>query len=122
MKYIFSLLFFSLFILSSCTPSSDVRVQDVSATEQVSQENLLYIDVREDNEWAAWHIEWAIHVKLWDIQAGNYSQIPKDTPVALYCRSGNRSGIAYDILSKAWYTNITNAWGITEIEWVKIVQ
>ncbi|MFZ2256430.1 MAG: rhodanese-like domain-containing protein [Patescibacteria group bacterium] len=48
-------------------------------------------------------------MKLADIEAGRLDKIPKDTPVALYCRSGRRSSIAYDILTKAGYTNITNA-------------
>jgi rhodanese-related sulfurtransferase len=42
--------------------------------------------------------------------------------VALYCRSGRRSGIAYDILTKAWYSNVTDAWAITNITGEKITK
>lgn len=88
----------------------------------VSQKISLYVDVREQNEWDAWHIQWAMHIPLGDIESGKYSQIPKDIPVFLYCRSGRRSGIAYDILRKAGYTNISNVWWMAEVPQVTIVQ
>jgi phage shock protein E len=61
-------------------------------------------------------------VKLGDIEAGNFSQIPKDTPVNLYCRSGRRSAIAYNILNNAGYTNITDVGGMEQIQGVNITR
>ena len=121
MKYF--LLITSLLLLAGCTTETldqSTRVTPVHANQ--AQSHLLYVDVREDDEWQAGHIDWAIHVKLGDIEAGRLDKIPKDTPVALYCRSGRRSGIAYDILKKAGYTNITNVWGIDQVPWVQIVK
>ena len=40
--------------------------------------------------------------------------ISKDQPIYLYCRSGNRSGKATQILEKIGYTNAINAGGINE--------
>jgi len=122
------ILFTSLIALASCTnsevtPSSTINPK-WNATETASKprEEVLYVDVREDDEWKAGHIEWALHVKLGDIEAGKFDQIPKDTPVSLYCRSGRRSGIAYDILTKAGYINVKNVWGMDGIASVKIVR
>lgn len=118
-KYI--LLTLSLITLASCTntkatPSNTIQPNNVQTNQT------LYVDVREDNEWAAGHIEWALHVKLGDIEAGNFSVIPKDIPVNLYCRSGRRSAIAYNILKNAGYTNITDVWGMDSVRGVTIVR
>lgn len=97
MKYL--LLITSLLSLASCTIAPDSATQ--KDTKAVTQSETLYVDVREPSEWQAGHIEGATLVPLGQIEAGDYSKIPKDTPVSLYCRSGRRSGIAYDILTKA---------------------
>ncbi|GAB0174384.1 MAG: hypothetical protein HHAS10_02630 [Candidatus Altimarinota bacterium] len=126
LKYI--LLFGALLSLASCTnspppagSSSSLPSASVSSETQ-GKESVLYVDVREDSEWTAGHIEGAMHVKLGDIEAGNFSIIPKNTPVNLYCRSGRRSAIAYNILKNAGYTNIRDVGGMDSIQNVKIVQ
>ncbi len=113
---------FGFFTLTSCSSSNSPNEAPKNQTTDSSTTKILYVDVREDNEWMEWHIDGAIHVKLGDIEAGKYDKIPKDIPVSLYCRSGRRSGIAHDILSKAGYTNITNVWGMTTVTNVIIVQ
>ena len=40
------------------------------------------------------------------------SEVPQDKPVVLYCRSGNRSGQAAQILEQAGYTQIYDLGGI----------
>lgn len=96
MKYL--LLITSLLSLASCT-EAPVTKNTPSLTQ--SQSEILYVDVREPSEWQAGHIDGAMLVPLGQIEAGNYSKIPKDTPVKLYCHSGRRAGIALDILTKA---------------------
>lgn len=100
MKYF--LLITSLFLLGSCTQTSaEVPVdKNISPAVQLQSETL-YVDVRELSEWQAGHIDGAILIPLGEIESGDLSKIPKDTPVKLYCRSGRRSGIAYDILTRA---------------------
>jgi rhodanese-related sulfurtransferase len=78
------ILFLSLLTLASCTKTEATPSNTMKQTENASipsKQTLLYVDVREDEEWAAGHIEWAKHVKLGDIEAGNFSAIPKDTPL-----------------------------------------
>lgn len=121
MKYI--LIILTLFSLSACSWTLD-NWQNTNTWNTIKSVQLqpIYLDVREDNEWTEWHVDGAIHVKLWDIESGKFDNIPKDRPVRLYCRSWRRSAIAYDILSKAWYLNITDMWWMSSLSHVKIVK
>ena len=75
----------------------------------------LVIDVRSLEEVKTGVIQDAIHIEWTKIEeAITNLDIPKDQPIYLYCRSGNRSGKAIQILEKIGYTNAINAGGITE--------
>jgi rhodanese-related sulfurtransferase len=53
------------------------------------------LDVREPYEWEAGRIEGAIHVPLNDLMAGKgQDELDQNQPVAVVCRSGNRSELA----------------------------
>jgi rhodanese-related sulfurtransferase len=53
------------------------------------------VDVREPYEWEAGRIEGAIHVPLNDLMAGKGQEnLDPEKPVAVICRSGNRSELA----------------------------
>lgn len=66
------------------------------------------IDVRTPAEYADGHAEQAVLLPLSSIQAGSLPNVAKDQPIAVYCRSGNRSSQAAQILKDAGYTNITD--------------
>ncbi|WP_426564373.1 rhodanese-like domain-containing protein [Angustibacter sp. McL0619] len=51
------------------------------------------IDVREDDEWAAGHIEGALHLPMSEVPA-RLADLPEADPLYIVCRSGNRSGRA----------------------------
>ncbi len=48
------------------------------------------LDVREDDEWAAGHIESAQHIPMMQVPA-RLTEIPTDAQVLVICRSGSRS-------------------------------
>ncbi|RBP62923.1 rhodanese-related sulfurtransferase [Brevibacterium sanguinis] len=48
------------------------------------------LDVREDDEWEAGHIEGALHIPLADLPA-RYDEVPLDEDVYVICRTGGRS-------------------------------
>jgi rhodanese-related sulfurtransferase len=52
------------------------------------------VDCREPYEWTAGHIEGAVHIPLNAIMAGAGKDLDAGTPVAVICRSGNRSELA----------------------------
>lgn len=82
----------------------------------------IWVDVRQAEEWAEWHVEGAIHLPLGEIQAGNISSLPKDKQLLIYCRSGKRSAQAVEILKEKWYPNIIDMWGMNSLMDVNIVR
>ena len=75
----------------------------------------LVIDVRSLEEVKTGVIQDAIHIEWTKIEVEITNlDISKDQPIYLYCRSGNRSGKATEILEKIGYTNVVNAGGIKE--------
>lgn len=70
----------------------------------------LFIDVREPSEFAMGHVEGAINLPPAALMAGaaELADVPKDTPLVLYCVSGARSNASIHILRQLGYTNLTN--------------
>ena len=63
--------------------------------EDFSKERAAYhlLDVREDDEWQAGHIEGAQHIPLGELGT-RLAELPTDKTVVAVCRSGARSGAA----------------------------
>lgn len=81
---------------------------------RISPDRIVLLDVREEDEYREGHLEGAINISLKDIENGNYD-LPKDKPIFVYCRSGNRSGQAQEILEKDGYF-VINIGGVIEYE------
>ncbi|MCL4256575.1 MAG: rhodanese-like domain-containing protein, partial [Anaerolineae bacterium] len=75
------------------------------------------LDVRRPDEFVGGHIAGAANISV-ETLANNLSRVPKDVPIVLYCRSGNRSAQAADILAEAGYTEVYDLGGI--IEWQRL--
>jgi rhodanese-related sulfurtransferase len=57
------------------------------------------IDVREQWEWDAGHIEGAVHIPLNDVMAGReQGRLDVGRPIAVICRTGNRSELGALVL------------------------
>ena len=74
---------------------------------QLFATNTFVIDVRTDDEFKSGHLESAINIEWQDI-VSVASIIDKDDQIYLYCRSGNRSKKATNILIDVGYKNIIN--------------
>lgn len=70
------------------------------------------IDVREEDEYAAGHIPNSINIPLSKIESAQGEITDLDTPLFVYCRSGNRSGQAVAWLKQAGYSKVKNIGGI----------
>ncbi len=72
--------------------------------------NKIIIDVREDYEFAEGHVDAAINIPPSKLMAGapELADVPKDTPIVLYCRSGARSQASMNILKSLGFKNLTN--------------
>jgi rhodanese-related sulfurtransferase len=61
------------------------------------------LDVREDWEWDAGHIEGALHIPLNELLAGRMESLEKGRPVVAVCKTGNRSEVAALMLRARGY-------------------
>ena len=114
-------LILSIFVVAGCSNSSSAANQKITPQNYVSEyvqgaQNHLLVDVRTPEEFATGHIAGAVNIPLQDI-AARMSEIPKDTPAIIYCRSGNRSAQAMQILANAGYTQIYDLGGV--IQWTQ---
>lgn len=64
------------------------------------------VDVRTPQEFASGHVPGAINIPYDELPRRAAEIGPPSTPVVLYCRSGRRSGIAFDALKKAGYQKL----------------
>jgi rhodanese-related sulfurtransferase len=69
------------------------------------------VDVRTPEEFASGHVPGAINISLQSLPQ-RMQELPKDQPIVLYCRSGNRSHTATQLLARAGYTNLYDLGGI----------
>ena len=85
----------------------DISVKEAVDIVQNPPQGLTIVDVRTPAEFREGHIAGAVNMDFFG--ASFDSQIlslPKDKPVLLYCRTGNRSAGAYDAMEKEGITNI----------------
>lgn len=61
------------------------------------------------------HAEFAALWPLAHMEAGKLPDVPKNEPIAVYCRSGNRSAQATELLKKAGFTDITDMGGLSTL-------
>jgi phage shock protein E len=75
----------------------------------------VWVDVRTAEEYQQSYIEGDLHIPHQSIVAGlEPYALPKGAEIRLYCRSGNRAGIAKQSLQAAGYTVVINAGSIED--------
>ena len=67
------------------------NVREISVNDLPA--DAVILDVREDDEWAAGHVDGATHVPLGEVPQ-RLGELPDGDPLFVICRSGNRSGRA----------------------------
>ena len=80
---------------------------------QLFASNPIIIDVRTPQEFESGHVESAINIEWQDIALVENST-NKDIRIFLYCRSGNRSQKATDILIDIGYKDVLNLGSVKE--------
>ena len=73
--------------------SEDVDVTTEQAAQALADGSATVVDVREDDERAAGHIEGTVHIPLGELSE-RAGEIPEDKPVYFQCLSGGRSTMA----------------------------
>jgi phage shock protein E len=81
----------------------------VQAQEVVVAPEGLVIDVRTEQEWKDGHLAGAVLIPYDRIEQGIVAKAPdKKSRMYLYCRTGRRTGLAFDVLKKIGYEDVVN--------------
>jgi phage shock protein E len=91
------------FLLGSS--ASHPRIEGTQARRLVEGGAKL-VDVRSIDEFAAQHLPAAVNIPVQQLSERLQELEPKDQSIVLYCRSGHRSGIAFDRLRSAGFTKL----------------
>lgn len=109
-----------LFVLSACGSQKQeeaIEYQQISAEEAKrimdSGEEYILLDVRSEEEFAEKHIPGAVLIPHTEIADRAEEELPdKEKKILVYCRSGNRSKIAAQVLADLGYTGVSEFGGI----------
>jgi len=82
----------------------------MSQVRELYEQGAYILDVREMDEYAAGHIKNAKSIPLSELR-DRYQEIPKDVPIYVHCRSGQRSYNAVLTLQAKGYTQVFNISG-----------
>lgn len=110
---------FLLLTEPSTESSQQVAAEPELSMVQVNQDiddGALFLDVRTPEEFTAGYIEGAELFPLGDLQQGTYPMVDKDTKIYVYCKSGNRSVEARNILLTAGFTDVVDLGGVPDVQ------
>lgn len=86
-----------------------ISVRDLQ--ERLSRPSAVTVlDVRTAREWAAGHIEGAVHVPVGEIP-GRLADLPRDADVAVICEGGFRSSLASSLVERGGRHSVLNVVG-----------
>jgi len=85
--------------------AEETRITSSEAHTKV-KEGARLVDVRTPREFAQGHVEGAINIPLQALQERLDELTPKDQTIILYCRSGNRSAQAAELLRGAGFNDV----------------
>lgn len=77
------------------------------------RDELLFLDVREDDEWQAGHIEGSLHIPMGEL-AARQEELPQETTIVAVCRTGRRSAAVTEALVRAGYDAHNLVGGVAE--------
>jgi rhodanese-related sulfurtransferase len=76
---------------------SAVEIPTVDADRAAAHDGAFFLDVREVAEWIHGHIDGTVNIPLGEL-TDRVGEVPRDRPVIVICRSGNRSALATQLL------------------------
>ena len=81
----------------------------------VTEKGATVVDVRGTWEFEDGHVEGALNIPLDEIPMRIEEMQKLKMPLVVYCRSGNRSGMAEMILKQAGVTEVYNGGGLADM-------
>jgi phage shock protein E len=84
--------------------------------ELLKKQDTVLVDVRSPWEYESEHLSGAQNIPLEELSSRVNEFKSMHKPVVLYCRSGNRSGIALNILKQNGITDVYNGGSLTDLQ------
>jgi rhodanese-related sulfurtransferase len=88
------------------------RIREISPAEtkeiHARGEDVVFLDVREPNEWNLGRIPGAVHLPRGNIESKVEGMIDRNKRVIVYCARANRSALAADTLQQMGYENVAS--------------
>lgn len=124
MNNIFNYFFaFTFFMVFSCALNSDTPINQMNSDELldfIEINSAVLVDVRTHDEYNSGYIENSLNIDyLSNDFSENVEKLDKNTPIVLYCRSGRRSSLSANKLSKLGFKEIYNLEGGI-LDWIEI--
>ena len=108
-NYFFTFIFFIFF---SCGLNGNSSINQMNSDELldfIEINNAILVDVRTQDEYNSGYIENSLNIDyLSNDFSGNIEKLDKNIPIILYCRSGRRSSMSANKLSKLGFKEIYN--------------
>ena len=91
------------------------NITEISPTDafvKLTSDNVVFVDVREKEEWAEGHIPDAINLPRGTIESEIEEKVPDlETTIVCNCGGGGRSALAAESLQKMGYKNVRSLTG-----------
>lgn len=102
---------------NSIKQSGKIKCSDIKTILSYDN-NPKLIDVRTKEEYDEYHLENAINIPYDNIKekVKDLENISYNTPIIVYCKSGNRSNQAYSIFKSLGYENVYDLGAISNCE------
>mgnify|MGYP004633788603 FL=1 len=114
-KFIFLLVFL---LITGCSSHNNVThevafIDGEKVYQMIKDKDTYIIDVREDYEYKSGHLPNSYNIPLGHINSISLNNFSHTSTIIVYCRSGNRSNTAANLLIKLGYENVYDMGGIT---------
>ena len=119
LKYILVVAFFTIFSCSLINSESINQMNSDELIEFIELNDAVLVDVRTEDEYNSGYIENSLNIDYFsNAFSVNADKLDKSTPIILYCRSGKRSSMSANKISKLGFKEIYNLEGGI-LEWIE---
>ena len=119
LKYILIVVFSIIFSCSLINNESVNQINSDELIEFIELNDAVLVDVRTEDEYNSGYIENSLNIDYFSNDFSvNADKLDKNTPIILYCRSGKRSSMSANKISKLGFKEIYNLQGGI-LEWIE---
>lgn len=88
------------------------RIREVTPREVLAMQEraaaVVYLDVREPNEWNLGRLPNAMHIPRGQLESNIEARVDRSQTIVIYCARGNRSALAAVTLQEMGYTDVAS--------------